>query len=412
MTGVPGKPIEIRVSQSAAADEPSFPPYEGPAFFSYGFRPFFLSAALFAGLAVPAWFLIVSGAVGSNFLYPAREWHVHEMLFGFLPAAMAGFILTAIPNWTGRVPVRGPLLVAVWVLWLAGRLMVALPGPIHAIAAVVDAAFLVSLAAIVWREIAAARIWNRSAIGVLITLYAGANLLFHELALRGTSTDLPERVALSMMLLLLTFIGGRVTPAFTADYLAGQKSAGDVASFSRFDGLSMLLVVAAALAWIVQPEGQAAGLLFVAAGVANLIRVLRWRGWRAWREPLVLILTVGYIWVALSLLALGGAVLAMLPAANAVHVLTTGAAGAMTLAVMTRASLGHTGRPRQADVMTVAMYVLVNVGAILRVIAPATDNPTKVTTFLLGLAAVAWSGAYLLFALVYGPMLIRPALKE
>jgi uncharacterized protein involved in response to NO len=275
-----------------------------------------------------------------------------------------------------------------------------------------DAAFLASLAAIIWREIAAARIWNRSAIGALITVYAGANILFHVLALRETATDVPERLAMSILLLLLTFIGGRVTPAFTAEYLAEQQTLGHPASFSRFDGLSMLLVLLAALAWIVQPEGQTAGALFVGAGGANLIRVSRWRGWVAWREPLVFILHVGYGWVALSLLALGGAILGVLPAANAVHVLTTGAVGTMTLAVMTRASLGHSGRARHAGSMTVVMYVLVNLGAVVRVVAPASDAPTALTNLLLGMAAFGWSGAYLLFALIYGPILVRPSLEE
>ena len=132
----------------------------------------------------------------------------------------------------------------------------------------------------------------------------------------------------------------------------------------------------------------------------------------AWREPLVFILTVGYGWVALSLLALGGAILGVLPAANAVHVLTTGAVGTMTLAVMTRASLGHTGRARHAGPMTVVMYVLVNLGAVLRVVAPASDAPTALTNLLLGMAAFGWSGAYLLFALIYGPILVRPSLEE
>ena len=412
MTGVSGKPIEIRVSQPQSSDEPTFPPYDGPAFFSYGFRPFFLGAAFFAALAVPAWILIVTGKIGSNFLYAAREWHVHEMLFGFLPAVMTGFILTAIPNWTGRVPVRGTLLVSLWVLWLAGRLMIAFPGPIPMTAAVVDAAFLVALAAAVWREVAAARIWNRSAIGVLISFYAAANILFHVLALRGTPTDVPERAGLSILLLLLTFIGGRVTPAFTAEYLAEYERGDHTASFSRFDGLSMLLVLAAVLAWNVQPHSAITGTVFLAAGAANLIRVWRWRGWLGWREPLVWMLSVGYSWIALSLLALGGAVFGLLPAANAVHVLTTGAVGAMTLAVMTRASLGHTGRPRHADRMTVAMYVLINAGAMLRVFAPATDAPTAVTNLLLGMAALGWSGAYLLFVFTYGPFLIRPALDD
>lgn len=412
MTRVSGKPIEIRVSQSTAPEEPSFPRYEGPAFFSYGFRPFFLGAALFAGAAVPAWVLIFGGAIDSNFLYAPREWHVHEMLFGFLPAVMTGFLLTAIPNWTGRVPLRGAPLVWLWGLWLAGRLMVAVSAPTPVVAAVIDGSFLILLAALVWREIAAAGSWDRSPIGLLISLYAGANVLFHVLALRDTSTDVSERVALSVILLLLTVIGGRVTPAFTAEYLAEKHITAPPSPFSRLDGLSMILVLIAALAWIVQPEGHATGALFLGAGVANLVRLSRWRGWLAWREPLVFILTVGYGWVVLSLLALGGANLGVLPAANAVHVLTTGAVGAMTLGVMTRASLGHTGRLRHAGVLTVVIYVLVNLGAILRAFAPAADAPNEMTNLLLGFAALGWSGAYLLFALVYGPILVRPSLDE
>jgi len=415
MALVSGKPIEIRVSQPRAPgskdDEPTFTPYDGPALFSFGFRPFFLGAALFAGIAVPVWILIFSGTVGSNFLYAPREWHVHEMLFGFLPAVMTGFLLTAMPNWSGRTPLRGMPLASLWVLWLSGRLAVAVSG-FAPIAVVIDAGFLVAVAGLVWREIAAAKMWNRSPIGVLISLYAVANILFHVLALRGAGTDVVARIAISVIFMLLTLIGGRVTPAFTGEYLKEQHIIPPPASFSRFDGLSMLLVLIAALTWVVQPESLAAGALLAAAGVANLIRFLRWRGWMAWREPLVFILTVGYAWVALSLLALGGAVFGLLPAANAVHALTSGAVGAMTLAIMTRASLGHTGRARHADHMTVVIYVLVNLGAILRVFAPAPDAPTGLTNFLLGMAALCWSGAYLLFALVYGTILVRPSLDE
>jgi uncharacterized protein involved in response to NO len=411
---VSGKPIEIRISQPTAGapdDEPAFPPYGGPAFFSFGFRPFFLGAAVFAAVAVPAWVLIFAGAIGAPFIYPPREWHVHEMLFGFLPAVMTGFLLTAIPNWTGRTPLRGRLLASLWVLWLAGRLAVAASiSPL--IAAVIDAGFLVALAAFVWREIGVSKNWSRSPIGILISLYAGANIWFHVLALDGAATDRPERLALATLLMLLTVIGGRVTPAFTADYLAGQRTATRPASFSRIDQVSMLLVLLAALTWIVQPEGQTVGALLLAAGVVNVIRLSRWRGWMTWREPLVFILTVGYGWVALSLVALGGSALGVLPAANAIHALTTGAVGAMTLAIMTRASLGHTGRPRHADLTTAVIYLLVNVGAIARVLAPGADAPTGFTHALLGLAAVGWSGAYLLFALRYGPMLVRPNLEE
>jgi uncharacterized protein involved in response to NO len=400
-------------TEAGEADEPDFPRYNGPAFFSYGFRPFFFCAALFGGVAVPAWVAIVAGVGHPDFLYAPRDWHVHEMLFGFLPAVITGFLLTAIPNWTGRPPVRGIPLMSLLVLWLAGRLLLAAPWPGPVVSAIVDGAFLVLLAAIVWREIAAGGSWSHAPIGVLISLYACANVLFHGLALRGAPTDLSERAALALDMLLLTVIGGRLIPNFTREFMVQARMTGRPASFSPIDGLSIVIVVFAAITWIVQPESIAAGGMLAAAGMASLVRLWRWRGWMTWREPLVLILHLGYGWLALSMLSLGGAIFGIgLPLANAVHVLTTGAVGAMTLAVMTRASLGHTGRPRKADPMTVFIYVLVNVGAMLRVFTPSPDVSTTLTNFMLGLAAVGWSGAYVLFALVYGPYLLRPDLDE
>jgi uncharacterized protein involved in response to NO len=357
--------------------------------------------------------LIVAGVSNPAFLYAPREWHVHEMLFGFLPAVMAGFLLTAIPNWTGRTPVRGIPLMSLVVLWLTGRLLLAVPWSTLVVPAIVDGSFLVVLTAIVWWEIAAGGSWGPVPIGVVISLYAGANLLFHVLALRGAPTDVPERMGLALIMLLLTLIGGRVTPNFTREFLVQEHRTSLPASFSRFDAVSIVLVVVAAFAWIVQPESTVAGGTLVVAGLANLMRLLRWRGWMTWREPLVLILHVGYGWLALSMLALGGAILGIgLPMANAVHFLTTGAAGAMTLGVMTRASLGHTGRPKHANPVTVLIYVLVNLGAMLRIFVPTPDAPTALTYLMLGLAAVGWSGAYILFALTYGPFLIRPSLDE
>lgn len=384
------------------------------AFLSYGFRPFFLGAALFAGVAVPAWVLIVTGVSGSNFLYAPREWHVHEMLFGFLPAVITGFLLTAIPNWTGRAPLKGIPLLSLWLLWLAGRLFLAWPWFGALAAAIVDGMFLVVLTAFVWREIAVGGTRSQAPIGVVISLYACANILFHVMALHGATADLPARMALGLIMLLLTMIGGRVTPNFTREFLAQERiDPARVAPFSRVDGLSIVLVVAAAVAWIVQPESVVAGGALVAAGLINLFRLTRWSGWLAWHEPLVWILSVGYGWLVLSLLALGGAILGMgLPTANALHVLSSGAVGTMTLAVMTRASLGHTGRTRHAGPVTVLIYVLVNLGAILRVFAPTPDAPTAVTNLILGLAAAGWSGAYVLFTLAYGPYLVRPSLDE
>ena len=332
------------------------------------------------------------------------------MIFGFLPAVIAGFLFTAMPNWTDRPPIKGLPLMVLWALWLAGRLVIAIPWPPPFVCAIVDGAFLIALAIIVWREIAIGNAWDRSPIGMLISLYAVANLLFHVRALSDAATDLPERMALSVIILLLALIGGRVIPSFTLDFLSERgiaKTTSVLFPFRRcvdpscchgryrLDG----------------PAGNAGtGWLLVVAGMVNLVRLLRWYGWMAWREPLVLILHLGYGWLAMSLLILGGSSLGLgLRQEDAVHALTTGAVGTMTLAIMTRASLGHTGRPRHAGPMTVMIYVLVNLGAILRVFGPATDLSTPL---VLTLAAMAWSGAYLLFALVYGPFLLRQSLDE
>lgn len=386
------------------------PSYQGVAVFSYGFRPFFLGAALFAGVAIPVWIVVLAGVGDSTFLYPARDWHVHEMVFGFLPAVITGFLLTAIPNWTDRPPIRGYELMLLFTLWLAGRLLIAIPWFTPLVSAIIDVGFLVAVAGLVWREIAAAKSWDRAPMGVLVSLLACANILFHVLTLSGMAADRTERAAIGMVMMLLTLIGGRLIPNFTGELLVGSGRMERPAPFSRYDGLSIALVGFAVVSWIVQPHSLVTGWMFVTAGLANLGRLARWYGWLAWREPLVLILHVGYGWFALSLFILGSSTLGIgLPAEDAVHAFTAGAVGAMTLAVMTRASLGHTGRPRHAGPLTVCIYMLVNVGAVLRVFGPMTGLSTNL---VMGVAAGSWSGAYLLFAMVYGPFLLRPSLEE
>lgn len=413
---MPSKEIPV-VGQPAAVvqqeDEPTLPRYAGPAFLSYGFRPFFLGAALFGAASVLAWVAIYAGYGQADFLYPPREWHVHEMLFGFIPALIAGFLLTAMPNWTDRIPLRGTPLLALFLLWVTGRLLLLSPWLGAATSAVIDGAFLVVLALYVWREIIMAGCWDRLPIGLLVSFFACANIAFHLPALRDLPTDLPERLGLAVMTVMLTVIGGRLTPTFTIEYLEQRNESKLPAQFTLFDGAVILLVLVSTMTWVVQSESTWTGTALIVAGVASLVRLLRWRGWKTWDEPLVLILNVGYAWVALYLVALGAAVLGIgFYPANAVHLLTSGAMGTMTLAVMTRASLGHTGRPRHADRLTVAIYLLVNAAALLRIFAPNAETPTFLTYAMLGLSAIGWSGAYLLFAVHYGPYLVRPSLDE
>jgi uncharacterized protein involved in response to NO len=404
---------QTAAEKSREDEEPTFPCYTGPAFLSYGFRPFFLGAALFGGLSVLIWVALFAGKAQTVFLYSPREWHVHEMLFGYLPALIAGFLLTAMPNWTDRMPLRGAPLLAMFFLWVAGRLLVAAPLIGTSAAAVVDGAFLVLLATYVWREIVAARAWDRAPIGVLVSFYACANIVFHLSALRGAPTDFSERLALSVMTVMLTVIGGRLTPTFTREFLTERNMTRLPEVFPRVDVVVIILVLVGVMSWIAQPETVWTGIMLLVAGLASVARLLRWGGWRTWCEPLVLILHIGYGWVGLFLTALGGAILGVgFSTENAVHLLTTGAMGTMTLAVMTRASLGHTGRPRHADRLTVTIYLLVNIGALLRIFAPHLDVPMAITHAMLGLSALGWSGAYLLFALHYGRYLVRPSLDE
>ncbi len=386
------------------------PATERGVFFSNGFRPFFLGAALFAGLAIPAWIVMLAGSGGSAVLSLARDWHVHEMVFGFLPAVITGFILTAVPNWTDRPPLQGRALMLLFVLWLSGRLVMAVPLLTPVLSALIDGSFFVVVAGLVWRELAAGGSWNQAPVAGVISLYACANIFFHFSVLSGAESDLAVRVALALIMVLLTLIGGRLVPNFTREYLAGYKGIREPAPFSRFDGLSIVLVAIAVVAWAMQPQSNTTGWLLVAAGFASVGRLSRWYGWLTCREPLVLVLHWGYGWLALALLLLGGAILGVgLTKEDALHALTTGAIGVMTLAVMTRASLGHTGRVRHAGPATVCIYILVTIAALVRVFGPSTGLPTNP---VLATAAVSWSGAYLLFAAVYGPYVLRPNLAE
>jgi uncharacterized protein involved in response to NO len=332
------------------------------------------------------------------------------MVFGFLPAVISGFVLTAIPNWTDRPPIQGRELMVLWILWIAGRLAMAIPWLPPVLTSLVDATFLIALAGIVWREIAAGGSWRQTPIGVLLTLYAVANIWYHVLVLSGMATDSVPRIGLGLIMVLLALIGGRLTPIFTGELLSQSPMAHQPSAFTRFDGLSIFLVAMGALSWMIRPDSSVTGWLLLTAGFINLWRLRRWYGWLTYAEPLVLILHVGYGWLALSLLLLGIAVLGyFLPMTDALHALTTGSVGAMTLAVMTRASLGHTGRPRHADRNTVFMYLLVNIGAILRVFGPSTGASDSI---VLPAAAACWGGAYLIFISVYGPYLLHAGLED
>ena len=379
--------------------------YAGPAVFSFGFRPFFLFGAAWAALAVPVWvagLLLGDGMVGAA---EGRAWHIHEMLFGYLAAVVAGFLLTAVPNWTGRLPVRGAPLAALAGLWLSGRLgMIVLSGPA---AAVLDAAFLVVFAALVWREVLAGRNLRNLPICLMVSLLAAANLAFHLRDAVPEAGPLAERGAVAVIALMIALVGGRIIPSFTRNWMAARRLAPEPAAFGMADRAALAATAVALAAWTLAPEHPGAGWALLAAGLVNLVRLARWRGWRTLADPMVWILHAGYAWLAAGLALLGASILApdAIARSAGVHALTAGAMGVMTLAVMTRATLGHTGRAREADGWTLAIYLAVNAAALVRVAAPFLP---ELTPHLLGCSAALWSLAFGLFALRYGPMLLGP----
>lgn len=383
--------------------------YPGHPIFSFGFRPFFLFSAIWAAVAVPIWIAALSLGDGMVGAADGRVWHVHEMLFGYLGGVIAGFLLTAVPNWTGRLPVTGAGLAGLFSLWLAGRVAGFAPASLALPAAAVDAAFLIVFAAVVWREVLAAGNRRNLPICLMVTALAAANVAFHLKGLFPEIVPGAERAAVAVIIGLVALIGGRVTPSFTGNWIKAQGIASRPAPFGRFDQATLAFTGVALVAWVAAPYAVVSGVLMIVAGVGHAGRLLRWRGWLARREPLVWILHAGYAWipVGLVLLGLSAVVPAVVPFTAGVHALTAGAMGVMTLAMMTRATRGHTGRPRVADRPTSLIYGAVLLAAVVRVCAPFHLDWSPV---LLAVSALLWSVAFLGFAVAYGPMLLRRSL--
>ncbi len=381
--------------------------YRGPAVLSYGFRPFFLGGSIWAAAAMALFIPMLQGNLALPTALNPIDWHQHELLYGFLPAIVAGFLLTAVPNWTGRLPVAGARLAALFALWLVGRAAVASSALIGAgAAAVADILFLVALGIIVGREILASGNKNNMKVLVLVSLLALGNLVFHvETATTGTS-DYGKRIGIAVAVLLISLIGGRIVPSFTRNWLARLGPDALPAPFGKFDVATVAASALALLAWIFAPASLITGAACGIAGVLQLIRLARWRGHRTLGEPLVTILHIGYLFVPVGfpLMALAIAFPAVVAPVAAVHAWTAGAIGVMTLAVMTRASLGHTGHELAASPATLAIYACVILGAAARIAAAFGIEPQ----IMLHTAAAGWILAFGGFAAMFGPMLLRP----
>ncbi len=391
--------------QGTAAAPPV--PSAAQVFLARAFRPFFFAAGLFGGLLLLAWMLALAGVFAPPSHLSARDWHVHEMIFGYFTAAMSGFLLTAVPNWTGRMPIMGRPLALLFGLWVAGRLAMFASAGWAELAIVVDAAYLPLLTFLIWREIIAGNNRRNIIVALLVSLLAVANLLFHAEWLTGAPLVAPaERLALAVAAGLMMLIGGRIVPSFTRNWLMKQgfkKESQLPASFGKFDKAAVLLAGLALAAWVVLPDALITAVLFALAAPLHLLRLARWRGWRALREPLVWILHAGYLWLPAWFALMAAAITGMVPFTDALHALTAGAIISMTLAVMTRASRGHSGRPLVADALTTIIYLLAIAAGVVRVAAAVL--PPFAAWHLSATLAIA---ALWLFAFGYAPMFFRP----
>jgi uncharacterized protein involved in response to NO len=308
-----------------------------------------------------------------------------------------------VPNWTGRLPIQGGPLAVLVMTWIAGRVAVTFSAAIGWLpAAAIDAAFLLALAAVIAREIVTGRNWRNLKLVGIVSILALSNIAFHlEAAQRGAAEGV-TRLAIGTIILLIVLIGGRIVPSFTRNWLARRGAGRLPAPFGRFDQVAVAVSIAALAAWVALPMAPATGGALIVAGALQAARLARWAGHRTLGERLVLILHIGYAFVPIGFLLLGAAAFDLFSGSAGIHAWTAGAIGTMTLAVMTRASLGHTGHDLTASAATQLIYVLVVVAASARIVgalAPSWAGP------LLELAALTWAAAFIGFAIGYGPLL-------
>jgi uncharacterized protein involved in response to NO len=375
----------------------------GIAVLALGFRPFFLAAGIAAVLSVLVWLGMLTGHVPQPDYLAGPAWHAHEMLFGYLAAVIAGFLLTAVRNWSGMDTPTGPALAGLVALWLAARLMPWLGLP-PLLVALTDVAFFPVLAFALRRPL-----WfgpnpvNR----VFLLLFAGmtlASALVHldVFGVLPGGTGRGHRLMLDLVILTMLLVSGRVMPFFIERGIPGAMPR----SFQVIERPIFFLAGALLIADLLQPYGSPSGALAITLGLVLLVRIAGWHDRRVWTTPMLTVLYVGLLWLALGLILDGLPAFTDLPARGALHTLTVGAIGVVTLGMMARVAIGHTGRAMQASGLTILAFVLINCAAALRGLAPLID-PAGYQGWLMG-AGICWILAFALFLRVHGPMLVAP----
>ncbi|PHV15238.1 hypothetical protein CSQ90_19670 [Janthinobacterium sp. BJB303] len=390
----------ISEPSSSPAATGAAPWHAGHAVWQLGFRPFYLLAAVFAAISIPLWLASYSG-VPAGGLQVGLGWHMHEMVFGFAVAVVVGFLYTAGRNWTGLPTPRGGALMALVGLWLAGRVaMLCFPG---VAAALVDWVFLPLAAWPLYQVLRRSGNTRNLFLVGLLALLALANGLFHAAVLGWLPLSLfmPVQAAIFIIVLIESVIGARVIPMFTRN---GAPGSTPVASPQRAM-IAVACMAAAAIAWLAGAPGAVTAPLALCAAAVSLANLLAWQPQRTVRVPLLWILHLSYAWIGIGFALLAAASLHLLPASAAFHALTVGSMAGLIIGMMTRTTLGHTGRPLQGGRSEAGMYWLIQLGALARLLAAVGPAPLLMPALLA--AGLCWTLAFVLYAVVYAPYLWR-----
>ena len=384
--------------------------WKGPAVLTFGFRPFFLGASVWALSAMLLWIFQLSGMPDLPTNFDPVTWHAHEFLFGYLGAVVAGFLLTAVPNWTGRLPVVGWSLGVLFGLWVMGRTAILLGMYLPSwLVALADLSMPLALVGFLAREILAGKNWRNLIVLALLVAFTLANARFHWEAydddMAGRQMGL--RAGLGTGIMMIALIGGRIVPSFTRNWLVKQgETRLPAPPMQRYDVVALLILFVAIVFWILWPESVGSGGALVLAAGLHALRLGRWAGWYSISEPLVWILHVAYAFLPLGAFALGFSILwpALLTQTAAQHVWMAGAIGVMTVAVMTRATLGHTGQKLTAGIGTFAIYLALISAVVVRLVAGFVPS---MAGLLFTFSGLFWILAFGGFVVVYGPLLLR-----
>jgi uncharacterized protein involved in response to NO len=384
-------------------------PPQGPAILAYGFRPFFLLAGIYATLSVPAW--IATFLYGFEFpgSVASSLWHGHEMLFGFAVAAVAGFLLTVVPAWTGTAPLAGHRLFWVVLVWLAGRVANGSGQFLSAgTVAAIDLSFLPLLMGIViFPILASGQKRNFLVVGLLAVMVA-ANLMFHaeSVGLTDETASSGLKLMVYALVMMIVIIAGRIVPLFTTNAMKSRGLDLQAETPAGVQKLVLISVPIAAIADIAGAPTTITGLLALAAGAALLLRMARWHSFKTLGQPILWVIHLGHAWLPIAFLCKAAADLGgLLPSDAALHAFTGGAIATSIIAVMSRASLGHTGREILAPSMVAAGYICIAGAAALRVFGTAWG---AIYTESLIASSVLWTLGFALFSICYAPILCSP----